>query len=294
MSVPNVLYARNVHALAEGVRAKAAEWNTAVNGLRHALGKRRDGLGVTDETPTKREQAVRDAEDLLARVRQDHGPTQLVRDLAAATYLTNEVTLSITMSSADKVLDQLERTEWELLASVRTYTERGDSLADRSERLLREVATAAADDEYGTELAPVLRGARSRALELINEAARIGTVTPSSPQPPAQPEPPRTSTDEDPRTNTHPGEEARTAPGPTPVPGPAPAPAQLAPGNSRTRRVSAASGSVLEDLLSHALSGVQDDIRAYAKAHPGAEILITWEPRPAPEAAEAPRDGEGS
>ncbi|MFD8338163.1 PglY protein [Streptomyces solisilvae] len=295
-SVPDVLYARNVHALAEGVRAKAAEWNTAVNGLRHGLSKRRAELGVTDETPTKREQAVRDAEDLLARVRRDHGPTQLVRDLAAATYPTNEVTLGITMSSADKVLDQLERTEWELLASIRTYTERGDSLADRSERLLREVATAAADDEYGTELAPVLRGARSRALELINEAARIGTVTPSTPQAPTQPEPPRPAAEEVPRADTRPGGETGPAPGPTPAPGPGhtPTSAKPAPGSPRTRRVSAASGSVLEDALSHVLSGVQDDIRAYAEEHPGAEILITWEPRAAHNAAEAPQDGDPS
>ncbi|NLU66093.1 PglY protein [Streptomyces sp. HNM0574] len=269
-SVPTVLFARNVNALAEHVREKAEAREDAVDELRRALEGYRTSLGITGTEPTARERAVRDAADLLARIRQTPEPTPLARDLAAASYATTDVVLAKTVSSAQQVLAALDGTDWELVDSLSAYTGRGDTLADRSRHLLAEIAEAAAKDEFDTALAPVLTGTRSRAVALINEAARLSTV--AQPTPPPAPVAPRPADAEDVSLTTH----AEPA-----VPSTRPdAPQWGAPTEPVARRarkvLAAGDSSVLEETLGDALSGVQDEIRTYAAAHPGVEIEINW------------------
>ncbi|REK92078.1 PglY protein [Streptomyces inhibens] len=270
-SVPTVLFTRNVNALAADVRTKAEAREDAVNGLRRALARYRSALGITGEAPTTREQSVRDAADLLARIRQTPEATPLARDLAAATYVSTYFELGKVISSAQDVLDTLEGTDWELIDSVRKYAGRGDGLADRSERLLTEIAEAASRNEFDTSLKPVLNGARGQAVALINEAARLSTVAPVSPPPPPAVTPEVNS----PGSSTgHSGVSPTTDDQP-PLPSP---PTTAATASRRSRRVKAAeSGSVLENALSRALADVQDEIRDYAAAHPDVEIEINWQ-----------------
>ncbi|MCX4810658.1 PglY protein [Streptomyces sp. NBC_01239] len=271
-SVPQVLFTRNVNALAADVRAKAEEREAAVNGLRRALTRYRSALGISGEALSAREQSVRDAADLLARIKQNLEATPLARILAAATYLSTDVVLAKTMSSAQRVLEALERTDWDLIDSVRKYTGRGDGLADRSGLLLAEIADAAGADEFDTDLAPVLSSARGQAVALINEAARLSTVTPVAPVAPPPPPPPVESEAivpparaEDDRPTTH---------GQSPLPSTPATPTA----SRRSRRVKATdSESVLEAALSRALADVQGEIRDYAAAHPGVEIEINWQ-----------------
>ncbi|MFI1962681.1 PglY protein [Streptomyces pathocidini] len=266
-SVPQMLFARNVNALATDVHAKAAEREAAVNGLRRALTRFRAALGISGEALSPREQSVRDAADLLARIKQNPEPTPLTRDLAAATYASTDVVLAKTMSSAQRVLDALESTDWDLIESLRQYTERGDDLADRSRLLLDEIAKTAAADEFDTELAPVLRSARSQAVSMINEAARRSVVAPVAPTPPLPMRPvvvsPPAETDDE---DDKPFEQPKPTPS-TPVTTDAP---------RRARRVSAGPTTALEIALSQALDAIQGEIRDYAATHPGVEIEIQW------------------
>lgn len=267
-SVPTVLFARNVNALAADVHSKAEARESAVTGLRRALLRYRSALGVTGETPTAREQSVRDAADLLARIKQTPEATPLTRDLAAATYASTYFELGKVISSAQEVLEALEGTDWELIDSVRKYTERGDGLADRSARLLSEIADVASKNEFDTRLAPVLSGARSQAVALINEAARLSTVAPVAPPPPVEP----------PVKVPGPEDDGQTNQGERPPPSLDDAPTIR---SRRSRRIKAAEGgSVLENALTRALGAVQDEIRDYAAAHPNVEIEINWQVLP--------------
>lgn len=269
-SVPTVLFTRNVNALAADVHTKAAAREGAVNGLRRALARYRSALGISGEAPTAREQSVRDAADLLARINQTPEATPLARDLAAATYVSTYFELGKVISSAQEVLDALEDTDWELIESVRKYTGRGDGLAERSERLLAEIADAASRNEFDTSLKPVLRGARSQAVALINEAARLSTVAPVSP-----PSPPAVAPEvNSPGSGTGTSDVSPTTDDRPPLPSP---PTTATAASPRSRRVKAAEGgSVLERALSRALADVQDEIRDYAAAHPDVEIEINW------------------
>lgn len=288
--VPALPYARNVNALATAVREKAKEHEDKVIGLRHSLAKHRATLGISGEALTAREQAVRDAADLLARIKQSHDATGLARDLAAAVYATTDVVLGKTVSSAQAVLNALDNTDWELIEGVRRYTDRGDGLADRSERLLAQIAEAASKDEFDTELAPVLKQARSKAVELINEAARLSTVAPPvAPEPPVPAQPPSSQPSTEPEV-----ELPQTTPESTPPASPPQPTTASSPATPRTRRVVVATGdSTLENALGDALADVREQIRNYAAAHPGARIEINWqEVHPDHESRHAPAGNE--
>lgn len=270
--VPALLFARNVNALAQRVQEKAEAADRAVDGLRRALDRFRTSLGISGEQPTPRERAVRDAADLLARIKQTPDPTPLARDLAAVTYQTTDVVLGKTVSSAQSVLDALESTDWELIDSLRAYTGRGDALADRSQHLLSEIAEAAAKDEFDAELAPVLTGARKQAVALINEAARLSTVAPPVPPTPTAPGPQQPG----PEDVSLPGHDQPSVPSErTPSTGQPDATAQ--PVTRRVRRLLAdGDPTILERSIGNLLAGFQEEIRAYAAEHPGVEIEINW------------------
>lgn len=266
-----VRYARNVNELAAQSRAKAQDWEAAVNGLRRSLDKHRAALGVTGDD-TAREVSVRDAADLIARLVRHKDSTALVRELAAVAYTTPDTVLAKAMSSAQTTLDALDRAEWELLDSVRGFTTRGDGLADRAERLIAEIAGAAAEVEEERELAPVLNGSGRRAVEIITEAGRLNAVaSPTHAATPVQPTatPPQSGADQ----------VSLTVHGSPPLPAqPTAQPAKAAKGSTaagsspaRRRRVSTAPSS-----LEPAISDIVEQIRAYAAAHPGREVEFGW------------------
>ncbi|WP_371588584.1 PglY protein [Streptomyces virginiae] len=258
-----VLFTRNVNKLAADVTKKAESYEEAVKELRRALTRYRGALGISGEQLSPREQSVRDAADLLARIAQTQDPTPLVRDLAAVSYLSTDAVLTKTMGSAQEVLAALNG-DWDLIDSVRTYTGRGDGLADRSRLLLEEIASAAAADEFDTRLAPVLRNARSQAMALINEAARLSTVAPVTPVTPVAPVTPVMPPQPRPTVEPEDDSQATTDKPSTPA--------------TRSRRVKAMEGgSALENVLSRALAAVQGEIQDYAAAHPGVEIEINWQ-----------------
>ncbi|MFD8508913.1 PglY protein [Streptomyces sp. NPDC059687] len=271
-SVPRVRYARNVNDLAAKVRAKAQGWETAVNGLRRSLANHRTALGLSQE-PTAREMAVHDAADLIARLVRHKDATALVRELSAVSYTTADDALAKTMSSAQPTLDALDRVKWQLLDSVRGLTGRGDGLADRAQRLLAEIAEAAAAVEFERELAPVLNGAESRAVDIISESGRLNATATPTPIPAPTPADtavpaPRDAGQVSLTEHGHPPLPAQPTSSTPPTPAAAPA--------KRRRLIIATSPGSLDSGLTQALAELTQQIRSHAADHPGTEIEIGW------------------
>jgi len=248
--VPAMLLARNVNRLAGEVRAKVTDLESPVNGVRRSLDKHGTTLGLREQVDPSRVVTGWYAADMLARLSGTPDATSLVRVLAGASYPITDEVLGTAICSAPAVLTALDRADWTLLESVHGFTGRGDALGDQAERLVAEVAQAAANDEFTLPLAPVLSGMRDRAVALINEAARLARVTPSvrpAPQQPAIPEERAT-----PET-TGPGRPGR-------------------PARSRLRVQS----SQIETALAGIIADLQSEIRDYATANPSVEIEISW------------------
>ncbi len=245
VTVPDLRLARNVNRLAAEARDKAATFEHAAGGVRRSLRDRGEALDLTDETAPRLVTAL-DAADLLARLAATHDATAFVRELAAARYRATDQTMAKAITSAPAVLDALERADWSLLASVRGFAGRQDSVGARADRLLAEIADTAAAEEWDHELPPMLADARKRALELVNDAARIAAVVTQKHAPGTAPTAEQVSLTDD---------------GTPPVAGQQP--------NQSTKRAQA---SVVEQ----ALGGMLAEIRDYAKQHPSAEIEMTW------------------
>ncbi len=245
LNPPALLVARNVTRLAAEVRAKVSELEPAVDGVRRLLRDHADALGIADGA--LRPATAREAAELLARLDGTREDTALVRALAAAEPAASDEVLGRAIASAPGVVEALRAADWTLLDSVRGFTERADGVGQRAKALLTELAETAAAEEFSRPLAPTLAQARSRALELVTEAARESAPSP----PPSMSEP-----------------EPRAEPEPAPRPGPA-AEGAGSPASHTTQRVPA---SRVEQVLDTMLS----EILGYADEHPAAEIELSW------------------
>lgn len=251
--VPDTLLARNVQRLADAVRAKVTELEPAVNGVRRSLAKHSDALGIADGAD--RLVSAHDAADLLARLGDHRDATPSLIELANAGYRTSDAQLASALTQAPALLKALEQVDWALLDSVRALAGRGDSIGDKSDRLLTELSAAASAHEFTKQLAPVLHGIRGRAIALITEAARASATVQSEPGPPPQPGPaaqqPSPPADVDPPTpeRREPDADKR--------------------GTRRTHRVRADN---VESALIDALREIE--IQAFAEANPTAEVEI--------------------
>ncbi|CAM2856326.1 PglY protein [Saccharomonospora xinjiangensis] len=308
--VPDTRFARNINRLAEEVRGKVAALEAPVNGVRRMLDRHAAALGIPDGTTASdkstasdpsgestasdaqrtapRIAATRDAAELLARLAAANDATDLVNRLAAATFGTRDTVLAATISAAPALLDALNTVEWSLVTSVRGFSGRGDLVGNRADAMLDELVHAATSDEFTVALGPVLGTLKDRAVALVTEAARLAAVVEPSPAPPAAATRSAEEGTGEQRAdavsltdNGRPGvsgtapETALTpasAPASTPTSTPAGAPAE-APAGRKARRVRA---SAAERDLATLLAGLREEIRDYARAHPGAEIEIEW------------------
>jgi hypothetical protein len=260
--VPDVLFARNVNRLATEVRAKVEELESAVNGVRVTLGRHAAALEL-DRDDQPRPRTARHAAELLAKLSVEREAARLVAALARFDDSVTDQVLGAAIVSAPTVLAALDAVDWSLLDSARGFVHHA-VLGERATRLVGDVARSAADEEFNRPLASVLGEVRHRAVELITEAARLASV--AQPPSPSAPAPFLTAADRISLTNT----------GTPPLfgqfsSGPAGAP-PASPRRGSVHRVGQASAaeSVLADTLA--------EVRDYLRAHPGEEILISWQP----------------
>jgi hypothetical protein len=284
IKAPEVLFARNVAKLAAEVREKALALESAVNGVRQELDRHSDALGLTSGAP--RVVSVRDAADLVARLIGEHDATVLVRSLSGAHYETTDVVLGTAIKSAPQVLAALEAVEWSLLEAVTRFVGRPDALGSQSQRMVAEVATTAAATQYERALEPVLGSVRSRAIALIQEAARLAAVAAPVPSTVSDPgtvpgrDPVAVQSVERGPWPKGAGQISLTESGEPVVPANPVSPATPVPGTAHggARRLS---GSSVETVLSGLVAAVSQEIRDYAMVNPGVEIEISWRPVPA-------------
>ncbi|WP_019811608.1 hypothetical protein [Saccharomonospora halophila] len=269
LTVPDTLFTRNVNRLAEGVRGKIAEYEEPVNALRTQLREHAADLGLDARPDAPRVRATRDAADLLARLRDEADSTELVRQLATATYDTGDRVLATTLTSAADVLAAVRAVEWSLFTSMRNFLPRGDDIAHRADQLLAGVAEAAVADEFTQRLAPVLHEFGPKALGIVNDATRV-VPAPKPPQPDPDPQPGPDGAGHDGRGSAGPDDVHLTGTGTPPVSGGTGGTG----GRAGAKRVKA---SAVEAELSGLISAVQDEIRDYARQHAGAEIEVTWQ-----------------
>ena len=245
--VPDVLFARNVRALAEQTRMTVRELEPAVNALWRALQKHAGDLGLAEAGP--RTVTAQAAADLLARLSATRDDPALVRVLALGVAGPSDAVLGTAIVTAPAVLDALDGVEWSLLDSVRALVGH-EVVGERASRLVTGVAQAAHDDQYTRDLIPVLGDVRGRAVALGSEAARLAAVARPAPVP-----------DPEPLPVTPPATPSVT---PTPVTAVGAAAAQTA--ATVQRRVVEAGE----------LDGLVDELRAYAGRHPSGRLEVTW------------------
>lgn len=288
VTVSDTLTTRNVAELARLVRGKVAEWKDDVIRVERALGERADLLGITDENGARRRSA-RHAADLIARLgRETGGDTPLLKVLAGSAYDVSDEVLGAAVASAPVQRAALGgNPRWPLVEALPDLARRPDGIGDRARTMLGRLTEAARADEFNTPLAPVLDEAGEVASALVTEVARIDAPPPG---PKSDPEPARPTPggpgdvdlgrDGRPNVPDGPVRPGPAHPGPVrpgPVqPGPAHPgpdadglPARRARGH---RRVAAAAADTLHD----AVAALEDEIRAFAEANPGATIDIEW------------------
>ena len=251
--VPDVLFARNVRALADRTQEKVRELEPAVNALWRAMQKHADDLGLAEPGPrTTSAQAAADLLDRLSAARDDGA---LVRVLARGVTGPSDAVLGTAIVTAPAVLAALDGVEWSLLESVRALIGH-DVLGERAARLVDRVAEAARDDQYTRDLVPVLGDIRGLAVALGSEAARLAAVARPAPTPAHDP-------------------------GPLPV---MPAPPVRASGPATVATPITAAAATAETAASvqrriidaDQVDGLVDELRAYIHRHPAGRFDVVW------------------
>ncbi|MFJ9700578.1 PglY protein [Streptomyces fradiae] len=267
------LFARNVNKLYTAVRENTEQYEQPVNAIRTSLNRHAEALGI-DPATSARTAACRDAADLLARLGRHRDATALVRELAATAYTSSDADLAATIRSAPDVLKALDDADWKLLDSVRGFAGRDDSVGERAERLLQEVAEAAADSEFVRSLVPVLASIRTKAVDLVGDAARLVRVADPAPASPATPH--EVPVDTQKGTTSE-----KTGPAESPEP--------------EVRAVTPAESVRLQPgQIENALNDLWDEILAYAAKHPGRAVEVSWRAVPADEAVGGAATGDGA
>jgi hypothetical protein len=284
IAVQPALFARNVNKLATAVREKAVQYEQPVNAVRNSLARHAAALGL-DAVAGARVDSGKDAEDLLARLGRHRDATALVKELAAAAYKTPDAELATAVTSAPEVLKALDAVQWQLLDSVRRFSGRQDSVGERAERLLKEITEAAAATEFERSLVSALDSANSRAVAIVEAAARlIETAAPAAP--PVLPEPPSA---DDVSLTDHGRPSVPSSPAaPAEPPAPAPSPAQAA-GCSPARTV-----RLKPAQMENQLNTLWDEILAYSGNNPGMAVEISWHAVPVQEQSGTDDDGAQS
>ncbi|MEV6437653.1 hypothetical protein [Streptomyces anulatus] len=287
-------YARTVNKLAEEVREKAEVYEKAVGGVRASLDRHADLLGLGDGQPHPRSGLLREANSLLARIGlHSKDATGLVRELATASYDSTERDLSTTMDTAVDVLAALDDTDWRLLGSVRDLSARDDSVGDRAQRLLGQIAEAARASEFERSLVPALGSVRETALAIVDAALKVERApAPADPTPPS-PTAGQISLGEGGSPSvpsTHPvlPSDDGSSPGPN---GGAGSFAGAGAGSARAqaaRRFLSPGTTALEASLANELAAVRREIEEFRSANPEVTVEIAW--RAVHDGERTPRD----
>lgn len=287
--IPQEVFARNVAKLADQVRERARGATSAVNGVYERLSANRNAriLGLDQEPDCPRLLAARRAVDLVERMVRHTEDTLLVRELAAVAYDAKDAEIGSAVATAGTVLEALDGADWAVLDQMEPLSRRDDSVGVRAGRVLDDLARTARESEGTHKLGDALAQAQQQARELVAEALRLANMPAAGTAGGEEPTAPRSAPGPGPAPENGDSREGAAGPadvrltdnGDPAVPGDtgdsggSPQPRPAAAEGSATRRIPArGSGSVLESEV----TAVLDEIRAFADANPGSEIVVTW------------------
>lgn len=170
--------ARNVKRLADEVRSWASAAENDLAALVRRLSEHATTLGIPQDAP--RLATARDAANLVSRLARVAEPTALVRLLDTIDVGTDGGhTLGSCVAQANDTAAALERTDWELLNSLRDLSGRVDGIGTQATQVVARLADVAESNDTIRRLRPALERAHADAVRILTEASRVA----------AQPEP---------------------------------------------------------------------------------------------------------
>ncbi|MEV4751997.1 DUF6079 family protein [Streptosporangium sp. NPDC049248] len=246
--------AANVNRLAVKIREAARELQAPARELVTRLDDHRRVLGLTEEAG--RLSTARDGFSLVTRLLDRSDATDLAEALAGSGMSVAEEVLAKSLTSARDVTERLKEMDWGLLDAIASMSR--DQQAVSALQRLRDVA---ARNEFQGPLGPVLGETRRTAQMIL--AAQVRIVDPPIVDPPVV-RPPVV----DPPIVDRPGAK------PSVVPGGEGVESQVKPTGQVDGDTSAATGT--RTVGAARVAEVLEELRAFAEAHPGAQITVSW------------------
>ncbi|WP_034267098.1 BREX-2 system ATPase PglY [Actinospica robiniae] len=260
---PKLRRARIVAQFAKVLTAEVAKYQGPAIALAQSLELHARDLGLDTTASSGRLNTARRAVEMLKSLSQDAiGPVTLVEALANADLGGPAERLGKSIRSAHEVASAIQGTAWDFLKFARDLDEPFDLEAAE---IFSTLGSAANADEMTNPIAPVLDRTRRdvRALlERVNNAKR---------QP--QPKPPTHGTDGQGGGQSKPTIDIGTSGHDFPDTG---KPAGRGPESSGASGRSGSRSYAARKLVSQAESELAE-LLAFAKAHPNAQIKVTWE-----------------
>ncbi|NIL40697.1 PglY protein [Salinispora arenicola] len=195
--------ARNVKRLADEVRGWASAAENDLAALVRRLSEHATTLGILQDVP--RLATARDAANLVSRLARVTEPTALVRLLDTIDVGTDGGhTLGSCVSQANDTAAALERTDWNLLDSLRNLSGRVDGIGTQATQVVARLAEDAASNDTTRRLRPALERAHADAVRLLTEASRVAVQPePWKPDPTDEPDKRSSARDDDQGPSDH-------------------------------------------------------------------------------------------
>ena len=137
-------------------------------------------LGLADNGQRGRLATARACAELTEAMRRATDRVGLVRSLAAAPLPATEAALAKSITQAASVAQALQEFRWERLVPLTAVTQRTDERGRSAARILHELRTATAADEFAVRLTTALSAAEQAVFDWLSDG---------QPQPTGKPEP---------------------------------------------------------------------------------------------------------
>jgi hypothetical protein len=175
VTVSRLLSAGNVGKLISEVKKKASETWQPCRRYRQRLGERSTKLGVPADSDRLRTATA--TQTLVERLCSAE-PGAIVSLLEAAEVATSESAMGECVGKAAELEGNLETAGWEIFEAVEKLT---DDRQEKAQQILVEVREALQSDEHALQLAPALRGAQAKAVQLLTKPIEVPTPPPVGP-----------------------------------------------------------------------------------------------------------------
>ncbi len=158
----SLLKASNVIALATRVKQKGVDARRACQTYRQRLQDRLGKLGI-DATGTDRMQTAIATLAMIDRL-YDVEPAEVVDVLATSPIATSESAMGECVSKAEKLVERLDTTNWEIFEATARLTDERKATADEIRHI---ICQGLASDEHVIPLAAALQEAQAKAVRLL-------------------------------------------------------------------------------------------------------------------------------